>query len=163
MPPIPTMPIPSHHHHHQQHQQQQQQQQQQPQQQQPQQQYHQYNLPQQPYNQQTSSTSPPATRVAPTPSPTRAPAAARDNVSPHVTAVSGMAGVPSLPATPVGLPVMTGVPGTIIRCAFQHVWPKACGHGGEFSLCQIKAIQNFFATFLCVVCLKLRGLLSVLQ
>ena len=119
MPPVPAMPIPSHHHHHEQHQQQQQQQQpQQPQQPQPQQQqhYHQYNRPTQPYQQLTSSTSPPATRVAPTPSPSRAPAAApavdRDaHVASHVTSVPG---VPSLPITPVvpGLPVMTGVPGT---------------------------------------------------
>ncbi|KAM7372263.1 hypothetical protein PAMP_009443 [Pampus punctatissimus] len=111
MPPIPAMPIPSHHHHHEQHQQQQQQQQQPPQ-------YHQYNRPQHPY-QQTSSTTTPATRVAPNPSSTRtpsaAPAADRDaDVASHVTGVPSLPGGPSLPATTVvpGLPVMTGVPGS---------------------------------------------------
>ncbi|KAA8584875.1 hypothetical protein FQN60_003569, partial [Etheostoma spectabile] len=110
MPPIPTMPIPSHHHHHEQHQQQQQQQE--PPQQPPQ--YHQYNLPKHTYNQQTSPTVTSPTRVALTPSPTRAPAADRDNVASHVTGGTGLPGVPSLPATPVvpGLPVMTGVPGS---------------------------------------------------
>ncbi|KAK2833709.1 hypothetical protein Q5P01_017598 [Channa striata] len=100
MPPIPTMPIPSHHHHHEQHQQQQQQQQ-----------YHQYNRPQHVYQQPS-----PAARVAPTPSPARTPAAApaadgdADGAS-RATAVPGLPGVPSLPATPVA-PVTPGVPGS---------------------------------------------------
>ncbi|XP_069005770.1 unconventional myosin-XV [Embiotoca jacksoni] len=109
MPPIPTMPIPSHHHHHEQHQQQEQQEQQQ--------QYHQYNRPQQ------TTTTPAATRVAPTPShtrthaaaPTSTPAAARDtDVASHVIGVPGLPGVPALQPMPVvpGLPVMTGVPGS---------------------------------------------------
>ncbi|KAE8282979.1 Unconventional myosin-XV Unconventional myosin-15 [Larimichthys crocea] len=61
----------------------------------------------------------PATPVAPTPSPTRAPATttAADidaTVASHVTGVSGLPGASSLPATTVvsGLPVMTGVPGS---------------------------------------------------
>ncbi|TKS91706.1 Unconventional myosin-XV [Collichthys lucidus] len=108
MPPVPTMPIPSHHHHHEQHQLQEQQQQ-----------YHQYNRPTQPYQQLSSSTTAPATPVAPTPSPTRAPAAttAADidaTAASHVTGVSGLPGAPSLPATTVvsGLPGMSGVPGS---------------------------------------------------
>ncbi|XP_042360382.1 unconventional myosin-XV [Plectropomus leopardus] len=74
-------------------------------------------MPPIPAIQQTSSAVTPATRVAPTPSHTRAPAAGRDNVASHVPGdpgVPGLPGAPSLPATPVvpGLPVMTGVPGS---------------------------------------------------
>ncbi|XP_034395181.1 unconventional myosin-XV [Cyclopterus lumpus] len=111
MPPIPAMPIPSHHHHHEQHQQQQQPQ---PQPAPRPQQFNQYNLPQHPDSQQTSSTITPSTRVAPNPSPTRAPAADRDNVASRVAGVPGLPAGPSLPVAPAvpGLPVMTGVPGS---------------------------------------------------
>lgn len=119
MPPIPTMPIPSHHHHHEQHQHQQQQRQQ------PQHQpYHQYNRPSELYHQQHSSTTTPALAVAPTSPASHAPAtppaagahvASQDaNVASHDASPLGLRGVlmpPSAPAVP-GLPVLTGVPGT---------------------------------------------------
>ncbi|XP_038136248.1 unconventional myosin-XV [Cyprinodon tularosa] len=106
---MPPMPVPSHHHHHERHQQQEQEQQQP--------QYHQYNRPQQPYPPPGSSTPLPASRVAPTPLPSRPPtavatAANRETDTPsHIGGMPGMPALPAMPAVP-GLPVMTGAAGS---------------------------------------------------
>lgn len=117
MPPIPAMPIPSHHHHYEQHQQQQQ--------------YHQYNRPRHLYHQQTSPTSSP---VTPTPQRVEpAPSAAASGAGGDADVMSPVTGVPGLPGPVVaGLPVMTGVPGTMnrVRFGFEHVWPDACRRDG---------------------------------
>lgn len=142
---MPPRPVPSHHHRQERHQQQEEE---------PQQpEYHQYNRPQQPYPPPASPTPTPATRVPPTPLPTRAPAsvptaaqaAAREtDASSYIGGVPGLPGMPALPTVPAvpGLPVMTGVPGIrkTRRVAFQHVWPKTSGHGGLHLRLRMKAL-----------------------
>ncbi|XP_036068960.1 unconventional myosin-XV [Oryzias melastigma] len=156
MPPIPTMPIPSHHHHIEQ----QQEQQQEP----PQPQYHYYNRPSPPYQPPTSSPSTPAPRMTPAPLPPARPAAAvptstpysdrAANVAPPVSGVHGLPGVPSLPTSPVvaGLPVVTGVPGTRQECGsgnftfapLHHLFSKCSPSGLEQTILteQQQAIIN---------------------
>ncbi|XP_072298739.1 unconventional myosin-XV [Eucyclogobius newberryi] len=111
MPPIPTMPIPSHHHHHEQYQQQQQQPPQPPSEPEPPQ-YHQYNQPQLPRQRTLTSNTPPS-HVSPSSSPPRAPpSAAAQLPDTDLWSVPGLSGMGALPSTSVvpGLPVMTGVP-----------------------------------------------------